>query len=249
MRIVYEAEAAKLRQASEAAEQAIEPLAQRGDLAGMEGVSEQLEGELQSFEHFSSLIPRNQRLVVFAEWMLESLTLDESGALRMQVPKGVGDRDALMALNAFMDEYYPRADRPAVAPKDFAKFLKISPPTGEVERRDLERPDGQARHITIIISVPETHGKSREEQQRVLTAAGLEFAQPIEQALALGALACLKNQEDPDELFRGGARGAEPGLVVSISSILGAYCYQRPDSAYPGNLFASGVPLRSKRFG
>ena len=247
MRTIYEAEATKLRQAGEAAEQAIEPLLQKGDHAGVEGVSRQLEGELESFEHFSSLIPHDRRLVVFAEWMLESLTLDESGMIRMQVPTGVGDADALRALNAFMDEYYPQADRPAVAPKDFAKFLKISLPSEESE--GLERPDGQARNISIILSVSGTHAKTREQQGQILAAAGLEFAQPIEQALALGALSCLKSQEDPDQLFRGGFRGAEPGLVVAISGILGAYCYERPDRAYPDNLFASGVPLHHKRFG
>lgn len=249
MRIIYEAEVAKLQQAGEAAEREIEPPSQRGDHAGMERVSKQLEGELHSFEHFSSLIPRERLLVVFAEWMLESLSLDEAGALRMQVPKCVSDRDALLALNAFMDEHYSQADRPAVAPKDFAKFLKTSCPDAGADVPGLERPSGEARSILVTLSVPGTHGKSRSEQAKTLAALGMEFAQPIEQALALGALGCVKSQEDPDQLFRGGFRGAAPGLVVSISSILGAYCYGRPDKAYPGHLYASGVPAGFKRFG
>lgn len=211
---------------------------ERGDVdTGNEWISK-LQKEFDAFKAFREGLPREVRLSIHADRILESFSVDEDNFVNLVIPADVSDKDAMHALNGRFRDMFPDKYRAAICESYIDPILDSG---GEGGRRARG-----PRVIKLIGVVPGTASMTRDEQQKVLKQKGLTFSHPIEQSLAAAAYACRCNGEDLFNYLT--VRGSSsPRFLLGTNQDYGVFClwYSDPRS----DILASGCPLSLRRQG
>lgn len=201
--IRYEAEESKLREARREASAGFEAAKATYDFEKAQQWLEKLTAAGDAFKEFRKRLPEDTLHIINAEKILAGSGYEKIGFLtrlfkrpliEVTIPAGVSDIEALEALNLFYSQR-SKEGRSAVSQLMF-KFLSDE---GGVAARDVMKP----RVFSLALHVHGTEGKTREEQSPILAEKGLQFAQPIEQALGGAIALCLGEKIPPRYLYRG----------------------------------------------
>lgn len=164
-----------------------------------------------------------------AEEMLDSYRFDsQTGIATFTIPSGLGDIDAMLALNSYFLRSYPDQGMGAISAAAMEWF----------KERLVQRDSSHSRAVTITALVPGTDHKTREEQRGVLDDRGLEFSDMRDQALAAALHACTQGAKD---LFESNSVvGLTPGFGLMTLRRKGVSVCTRFDNKPNTRIFASG---------
>jgi hypothetical protein len=231
----YKAAEARLKEAREAAVEGFRAAQERGDVVAGEEWRLKLEKGLEDFKCFRDGLPRDVRLSVSADRILESFSKDTKGFVSLVIPMDVSDEEAMHALNFRFRELFPeKIRRFAIREAAIDEILNSG---GEDEERGRE-----GRRITMMAVVPGTTNMTRGEQKSALEAEGLSFSHPIEQALAAAAYACM--HDGKDLFYHRIVRGSVPGFALDCAQSLGVRVSRCFDSRASIDVAASATPAR-----
>lgn len=201
--IRYEAEESKLREARREASAGFEAAKATFDFEKAQQWLEKLTAAGDAFKEFRKRLPEDTLHLINAERILAGSGYEKTGLLtrlfrrpliEVTIPAGVSDIEALEALNLFYSQR-SKGGRSAVSQLMF-KWLSYD---GGISARDVMKP----RVFSLALHVHGTEGKTREEQSPILAEKGLQFAQPIEQALGGAIALCLGEKIPPRYVYRG----------------------------------------------
>ena len=177
---------------------------ERGDVdTGNEWISK-LQKEFDAFKAFREGLPREVRLSIHADRILESFSVDKDNFVNLVIPADVSDEDAMHALNGRFRDMFPERARAAIYELDIEKILESGDGSGSRSH--------SPRILRVIGVVPGTTDMTRDQQAEVLQQKGLTFAHPIDQALAAAAYEC---QCDGDRLINLVVRGSVSRFALS----------------------------------
>jgi hypothetical protein len=175
-----------------------------------------------------------EQLAETAKAIIDSFYINDDGLACACVPSGVGDIQAMHALNALFRMDHPRFDRDAIFVPDFNWYQESS----GVRDRRVDMP----REIRIQPVVPGSTGENRASQLELLQSRGLVFAEPIEQALIAATYMC-RHGGSADIFMGTWARGSVPGHALPCHRFRGVRVFQYDDSDESFILSASGRPI------
>lgn len=231
----YKAAEARLKEARETAVQGFKAAQERGDAAAGEELRSKLERDFEEFKCFREGLPRDVRLSINADRILESFSKDGKGFVSLVIPMDVSDEEAMHALNFRFRESFPeKMRRFAIREAAIDEILNAG---GENEERGQRE-----RRITIMAVVPGTTNMTREQQKMALEADGFSLSHPIEQALAAAAYAC---KHDGKDLFHNRTvRGSVPRFALDCAQSLGVRVNPCFDSSARVDVAASATPAQ-----
>jgi len=197
----------------------------------LRAIADGYEGETRASAPESKL----SRTVAQAEQILATLEVGKDGFVKLTIPAGLSDIDAMKALNVYFREKLANMGRAAIWEGDLDWYAKQSTVSG--------RDTTQERNININPFVEGITSKTRANQESTLKEAGMTFAAPEEVALVLAAYAC-KN-DGKDLLNDNWTRTAASGVALTANQYGGVNVFG-PRDAYAYSLVgASGVRLSS----
>ncbi len=177
-----------------------------------------------------------------AEMALQSYEYDpNTGVSKFVMPRGVTDVQLMRALNVYFRKHLG-FKRDAIFDDDVAWFEECPEKYPEYCKiRENSGPSSKlSRTITITALVSGTTNKSRDDQEKVLKAAGLSFSDPRDIALAVALHACKNNGED---LLKGNwVRSSVPGVALFPSLFSGVVVKGFNDVNDFNGVAASGSP-------
>lgn len=121
-----------------------------------------------------------------------SLKQYDTGIVKLTIPQGVSNVEAMRALNEHFRAHNPDFNRDAISTKYIDSL--------STQEKITNLTPGKPRDISLYIDVPDTRGKTGVEAAQVLSDKGMTFANHEEVAIAAGAVACAEYGED---LFEG----------------------------------------------
>lgn len=153
------------------------------------------------------------------------------GMTRLTIPAGISDIVAMQSLNIAIRVAYIKDARDAIARQDLSYYATL--PT--VIDRDINEP----RHIWIQVVVPGTERATRREQEQVLLAKGMTFADTLSVALVAAAYSCVTKKAD---LFKGfWIRTNEPNIALATDREQGVMRVNCPIPLHKFKVAAAGM--------
>ncbi len=218
-RLDYEAAEETLRRARAEALVGYRAAETIGDLDGAVHWSGTLSKAVAAFKEYRDSLSRESLLTIYAERILATYRSDDSGMKHLSIPGGVSDIDALHALNTYYSQRHVSGHGIISL-----RYLEWFADRGGAIARDVST----TRDISLCLEVSQTANSNRAEQQAILSAKNMVFAQPIEQVLVAAASACLDREFSPFS-FRY-LRGADPGVAVRQDVVEGLMVVALPDN-------------------
>lgn len=200
----YQAAEARLAAMRDAAVKGFKVAQESGDLvAGSEWMSK-LSQEFADVKAFRGGIPRDVRLSMDADRILESFLIDKDNFVNLVIPADVSDEDAICALNGRSEGTGTVPVGTMIPDEHISDIVNAGKESG--------RRTSGPRIVKLTDCVPDTRSLPRDQQAEVLKKQGLTFSHPIDQALAALAYSCMAGRHLFP--FRVNMRGSLPEFTL-----------------------------------